>query len=272
LEKSSGAFDRHRARTTRRRFLVATFTAALAVLAVGGFYYRVHLFWWWYARRHPEANVKHAIQVRPMPPRAVPDDWVRCRVGRITLSLPPELAHDGAPHRKKNGYSFFQGDARVVGISAPMNAADFAPVLAPAANVWPGPAAFNVINLRLACYQADSDDFRCSMTPGEARWHAIRLTMRPLLEGRKPDFVETLFRKDLDGTIEFVGDRAVFACQTTDGAYSVIHLVDRRANADRLDSSGLSKHGHRRPGREREAINDRFNTARRVIHPSSPLS
>lgn len=235
-EDAQPPLDNRKAKTTRRRFLAATFAAALALLAVGGLYYRVHLLWWWYARRHPEVNAQHAIQIRPMPQRAVPDDWVRCRVGRIALSLPPELAQEGTPHRKKNGCSFFQGDAhdaRLVGISVPMNAADIAPLLAPAANVWPGPAAFNVINLRLACYQADSDDFRWSMAPREAGWHAVRMTMRPLLEGRKPDFVETLFRNDLDGMIEFAGDSAVFSWQTTNGACSYIHLVDRRANADR---------------------------------------
>ena len=211
---------------------IVAFGLVLLFVALTSLHYRFHLLWLSEARRLQLQNVQ-AVPDVPMPDSPMPENWVPCRVGEIELSLPPELAAKRIEKRGMGGpYVTFLDETRGVVIESPTNASDVADLLTIATKLSPQPERFTVPRLRLACYRASSDDFRWSMTPAEARWHAYCMATGRLLRLSSVTQTESLLGQHLDRVLLFSDDRADLEWQTNDGAWGTLHFIDRGKKLD----------------------------------------
>lgn len=208
-----------------RAMVVTVLVAGCTIAAAIAFHYRVHLFWR-YAESRLDLHDIEAVPNSPMPETAVPNGWVRCRVGCMEFSLPPELARNmTSPGHDKSIVLFMHGSRKVIVASHTTN--EFSDLLREASELCPTSQQFTLPSFRLACYQASSDDFSWSMTLEEVRWHAFCITMSGLTRLQSGGHTETLFRRDLDGIAHFDGDRASFDWQCKDGMCAgYTHLID----------------------------------------------
>lgn len=194
--------------------------------------FRFHLSWKYESGRLGLSTIR-ATPDRPMPESQSPDSWLRCRVGCVEFSLPPELANNKVV--KKNGTSpvTFMHDSRVVIVSMPENMSGFSDLLKTASKLSPHSQRFTLPRLRRECYQASSDDFRWSMTPEEVSWHAFCVTTSKLIRTHSDGYTESLFRRDWDGIAHFRRERVIFSWQSNVRMLGgSIHFVDHSENAD----------------------------------------
>jgi hypothetical protein len=231
---STGSREQRRqlGRFRLRTMVVVALVVGFGVVTLAVLHYRAHLLWRYEANRLGLQDVQ-AISDCPMPESPTPSGWIPCRVGCIAFSLPPELASN--PVAPKNGASFltFQHGSRAVVVAMPTAANEFSDLLKAASELCPESQGFTMPRLRRACYQASSDDFRWSMTPDEVRWHAFCITTRKLIRPKSVGHTESLLRRDLDGIIQFGGERAVFDWQSNDrncGGY--MHFIDHNEKID----------------------------------------
>lgn len=223
---------RHGGRFRSFTLAVVALVVVLGVVALIALQYRSHLFWRYEASRLGLHDVQ-AIPDRPMPDSPTPDGWLRCRLGCIEFSLPPELA--GNRGAQKNGASpvAFQHGSRAVVVALPTDASEFSDLLKTASELCPQSQRFTIPKLRRACYQASSGDFHWSMTANEVRWHAFCITMGKLMRFKSDGHTESCSRQDLDGIVHFGGERVVFDWQSNDctlGGY--MHFIDHGDKAD----------------------------------------
>ena len=166
-----------------------------------------------------------------MPESPTPDGWVRCRVGGIEVSVPPELANNRlTPKNVAPTFAYYQHDSRLVHVSPPADSSEAPGILKTASELCPWSERFSTMpRLRHACNQVSSDDFRWSMTPSEVRWHAFCITTGRLGQLSSHGHTESLFRIDADMLIHFYhsGAAAVdWQCtDSLDGGY--MNFVDR---------------------------------------------
>jgi hypothetical protein len=69
------------------------------------------------------------------------------------------------------------------------------------------------------CYQANSDDFRWSMTAKEVRWHVFLMTQKAVMRTASDRHIETLFRINLDAIACYRDHYATFQWQSSDGQH-----------------------------------------------------
>jgi hypothetical protein len=212
-------------RTPPSRFSAAK---TLLILAAAGalpllgalLHYRAHLLW----RLGGDQSVL-AIPTRTMPDTPPPEDWVECRFGPFDFTLPPELAEGARVRGDAGGAGLDATDgSRSFVVLVPTEPQDPAEVLASLRDdlhVPPQGQGLSVTRLRLASYQADSDDFRWSMTPQEVRWHTWCIGARFILAITRPSRAEYLLRDDLEGILDFNSDGSSvsFDWETADGRY-----------------------------------------------------
>jgi hypothetical protein len=205
--------------------LTALFAVALGLI----FYYRVHLWWWLCADRAQLSEVQ-AVPTGPMPDTPPPDDWLQCRVGSLAFKLPAamtkdiEVAKTGAPI-----FVFRDGSRRIILDLPRSENGDVLDIL----TMHPQAKGVSLPRLRLACYQASSDDFRWSMSPEEVSWHAWCITACVLLRHGNDGYVETMFRDDLDGIAHFNDGDAAFDWQSSEnGAWSFMSFRDFSGHLD----------------------------------------
>lgn len=215
----------------RHRSLFSWLVLAVVVLGVlAAYHYRFHLLWQYKAAQLGLRDV-HAIPDRTMCDAPTPAEWVRCRVGCVELSLPPDLAESRIV-RKDDSVVLFQQGARAVIVAVPTDTSGVSGILATASECCPEPQRFTMPKLRRACYQVGSDDFRWSMTPEEARWHAFRVAAGKLIRANPGGHTESMFREDLDGILH-IAQRGVFEWQSNKAAlWGYIHFVDREEKSD----------------------------------------
>lgn len=204
--------------------------AAVAVviaygIAVTGWHYRTHLFWWWQENRAGFPAIQ-AIPDHPMPTTPIPGDWIRCRVGSLELSLPPELAANRIVPNKGGAPVVFHDESRVMIVSAPEDMRDLSQLLNTATDLSPPSQPFTLPRLRLALYQVSSDDFCWSMTPEELKWHVFRITTSRLIRPDSVDYTESFSHTGLDGIAHFHGHRVAFDWQSSNGLGGYIHFRD----------------------------------------------
>lgn len=228
---NSVLLDQERAGRALRLFLVAI-VVLLAVMAATAWHYRYHL-WWLYGSSRLGLGEVQAIPDHPMPNIPTPQGWVRCRVGCVEFSLPPELAKNRAAPKNGAPIVTFQEGSRSVIVDLPRDEGELSDLLEIAAGLCPQSQRFTIPRLRRACYQASSGDFRWSMTPNEVRWHAFCIAMRKLMELIPDGYTESFFREGVEGIVHFGGERAVFEWETSDrrcGGY--MHFIDRTGKVD----------------------------------------
>ena len=210
---------------------VVVLITVLGVVASVVLYYRSHLFFRYEASRLGLHDVP-AIPDRPMSDSPTPDGWLRCRVGPIEFSLPPELADNRAAPNKGASFIKFEHGSRTVIVFLPTVASDVADLLKTASDLSPQSQRFTVPQLRRACYQASSDDFRWSMTPKEVRWHAFCIITGQLMRTKSHEYTESHVCQDFDGIIEFGDKRIFFEWQSNDRMWGTMHFIDREDKAD----------------------------------------
>lgn len=216
-----------------RLLTIGSVAFIVGVLVLTGLRYHTHLFWKYEEKRLGLQSIR-AIPDDPMPKTLIPDDWVRCRVGCVEFSLPYELA--ASETASANGSSLFlcQHGSRVVAVSACIDEYEVAGLLKAATHLCPGSQCYTMPSLRLACYQASSDDFSWAMTPEEVRWHAFCITTSQLIRPTSDGHTESLLRDDLEGIAHFFCEGAAFEWQSKvhmRGGYML--FTDRRETSDR---------------------------------------
>jgi hypothetical protein len=227
-----GEQRRHRGWVTPFSLVVV----GLLVMAVGALialHYRSHLFWRYTASRFGLNDIR-AIPDRPMPESPTPDGWLRCHVGCVEFSLPPELVRNRVAQQNGASTVMFQHGSRAVVVAVPTDASDVSGLLTTASELCPQSQRFTVPKLRRACYRASSADFRWSMTPSEVRWHAFCITTGKLIRSLSDGHTESFFREDLHGIVHFGDERTVLDWQSNDlplGGY--MHFIDRQDQADK---------------------------------------
>lgn len=167
-----------------------------------------------------------------MPDSPTPDNWLRCRVGSIEFSLPPELANNRLIQKNNSSLVVFQHGSRSVIVALPTNGSEFSELLNTASELCPEAQKFTLPMLRRACYRSSSGDFHWSMTSKEVRWHAFCLTTRRLIRSAADGHTESFTLQDLDGIIDFGGKRVGVDWQSNDGMCGNMVFGDRGDNVD----------------------------------------
>jgi hypothetical protein len=224
--------QRNRWRPGPRTMVAVALIVAVAGMAGIALFLRVHLFWRYTEHRLGWRGIQ-AIPNSPMPESPIPSTWVPCRVGCVEFKLPPELAGNRTLTDYGTPIVTFQHGMRGVIVFCPTDGSEFSEFLQMASDQCPGSQRFTLPKLRLACYQASSDDFRWSMTVGEVRWHAYRITTRKLIDTSTRS-TETLFQEGLDEILEFgLANRGVLEWWSSDPAcVGSMHIVDRSETLD----------------------------------------
>ena len=220
------------------RVIVVT-VIVLGIVVLTGYHYRYHLLWQYASIRPGFADVK-SIPSGPMPAIPIPGDWLACEVGCIRFSLPPELAENSTVHKPDGSLATFQDDTRTV-IVQTYDAEEFSGLFSclvmSASTLSPQPQTFTFPRLRQACYQTSADDFRWSMTPGEARWHSFCIATTKSIRIHSDGHTESLFGDDFDGFAHFHGSAVVFHWQCNRrGSGGYMHIIDR---GDREDTNWI---------------------------------
>lgn len=220
----------------RKHFrVIVVAVIVLGIVVLTGYYYRYHLLWQYESIHSGFADVK-SIPDRPMPAAPIPDDWVTCEVGCIRFSLPPELAENSTVQKPDGSLATFTGDARNVIVQTydPDEFSDiFSEFVRSASTLSPQPQTFTLPRLRQACYQTSADDFRWSMTPGEARWHTFCIATTELIRTHSDGHTESFFGDDFDGFAQFHGNAVEFHWQCNrSGSGGYMHIIDRGDGED----------------------------------------
>ncbi len=210
--------------------------ACFALAAGAALHYRVHILWWYSVRNDGLPDVQ-AIPNRPMPEVSVPDGWVQCRVGRLELSLPPELADNKVAAGNGSGLFAFLSDSRGVIVNTPTDAIGGEFVTAAGALCPASQQITSMPRLRLACYQASSSDFRWSMSPQEVQWHVFCITTGMLVRLGDEGHTEAMFREDMDGLIHFMDKRAALDLESTDGTCAT--YINFKENGEKIDPTWI---------------------------------
>ncbi len=167
--------------------------------------YRVHLFWRIALARNPELGDVRPIPIVAMPDVSVPEDWVRYRFGSLEFALPPELAKTAEPGRNGAATLFFNDQSHAMVVPLPTDSEDRIAFLQTTLTMPPEGKSLSQLELRLAWYQANPDDFRWSMSTNEVRWLVWRVIVGRLMRTKDEERAETLFRDDLEGVACFKG-------------------------------------------------------------------
>jgi hypothetical protein len=209
----------------RLRTLFVAFTLIALVLGLV-IHYRAHLAWCFAVSRLGLADVP-PLPVTPMPEAKVPEDWVACRFGSIQFSLPPGFVRSvqGSP---KGGMIGLRDDSHTMMISLPANQTATLDSLETDMEMPPEGQGLSMVMLRLACFQAGSDEFRWSMSPDQVRWFAWRMWIGRFMRLGSEQRAETLFRDDLEGVAYYRTGHAEFDWQAKESPTGgTIHFIDR---------------------------------------------
>jgi hypothetical protein len=208
----------------RRRLIYAACLAVLAAVGLAG-YFRYHLAWKYMEIWHGHA-VKEVTN-KPMPYVPVPDSWVATQVGEVKLMMPP---HDGPYYSSGSVVAYAVEDGEVV-VMASLDAREYVPHISArhAADASPLTAP----EFRLRMLQADSRDFRWTMTPHEARWHRYYMTEAPGWGHWLADSCEYWFDEVSHGVLLISGNNAFLEWQEADGNMAVqIHFANSTSAMD----------------------------------------
>lgn len=175
---------------------------------------------WKYAEARLDSDEVHAIPVSEMPQTDIPDDWASVRVDGMEFRLPSDVV-ETQDQPSPDLVIFQNGVGVMVMVARPADNGELYEMF-DVAKIRPELKGVTLPKLRWYCCQADSSDFRWSMTHGEVRWHAFCMTAGQLFWSRKFGRVETMFSDDFEGIIHFDGKFAFFSWedkQSKQGGY-----------------------------------------------------
>lgn len=181
------------------RRTTVTIAIAIGVFSLGAgllTYYRFHLSWV-YTSAMLDGDVQ-SVPVRALPIAPFPEDWPMVHVRGVSFHLPPGLPET---EEKVGNAVVFKQNGRSIGVIGPEDNSDLSGMLSAASKACPVPQEFTLPKLMAAWHQADSRNFRWTMTPQEARWHVFCASLGSAFQSRSVCWVETLYRDDVDGII-----------------------------------------------------------------------
>lgn len=200
-----------RRRATTRQIVISLIVLA-AVIGAG--------VWWWPHITWSFLIARNYVRIRSVPVSEMKaagktPGWFVCRIGPMSLKMPPELAESGDRSLGKASINFTDADMEVA-INVPFrNSAESqggAQQLA---------ATFHLSPIRILAesYRASSDDFRWTMSHAELHRHQILIGLGRSYPHALASAVETRFDDALEGLL-IMGDRRnfVFEWRTTSGA------------------------------------------------------
>jgi hypothetical protein len=211
IDSASADATPHREFHSGRLIAICLFLIVACVL-VFGYHYRLHFYWAFYASREPVVQQVHAVPVSSMPDSPVPDDWVHCRYGPLEFDLPQDLA-DKVDVKSQTLY--FKDEQRALLVAPLTDASEFMENLRkdlPPPRLGEG---LSWLDLHLATFRADYNEFRWSMSPDEVAWLSWRIGFN-LLRG-KTESVETIKHDDLEGFLAYSQFAGSFEWNTKDG-------------------------------------------------------
>lgn len=190
-----------------RIWKVAIIVGTLVLFIIISFRYWPHVHWK-YTEMRLDSHEVHAIPATVMPPTAVPADWLPYHFEGMEIRLPPGFKDRNTSGLTAKIESFGNG-SETIHVAMPMDAGEVYQLFG-FAKFHPEAAGLTIPRLRLLCYQADSTDFRWSMTSDEVRWHGFCMSAGQLFRLREVGRVETLFGDDIDGIAHFDGQSAIY--------------------------------------------------------------
>src|SRR6185295_8551652 len=106
--------------------------------------------------------------VAPMPVTGPTRSWYRCRIGPLSMRLPPDVVEH--QRRSKGGFVSLESEDRVVALTIPDDSSaqiqDFETL---AHQQFPRQQSASVVHLWADAYAKDARDFHWSMSPEEVR-------------------------------------------------------------------------------------------------------
>ncbi|HUT89164.1 MAG TPA: hypothetical protein VMY37_06695 [Thermoguttaceae bacterium] len=142
----------------KRRWLQFRLRTMLVAVAVFAFLLGMVVqfwphFWWRFGWTRAFRDVQR-IPTAPMSVAETPEDWVRCRFGRLELELPVCLAEGLQKRREAHSMIALKDDERQILLSLPDGPAAVASYVQAAAGDDPELRRLTPARLRLAMYQA----------------------------------------------------------------------------------------------------------------------
>ncbi|MSR58018.1 MAG: hypothetical protein EXS05_10120 [Planctomycetaceae bacterium] len=219
LRESHGRWSWRRPRTWIIGLTVLVVVMATSVLL----HFRHHLLWKY--KLQPLIGRIEPVPVSPMPVAGPTPGWYRCRIGPLSLRLPPKLVEKGK-RSAQGGAISFQDDDLIISIVMPRSDDSVSEALRVLNATSPNRHWSSYTQFRVDTYRADSDAFQWSMSSEEAREFNLRMATVFATRSSKHISVETRFDEEIEGLLAFdVDPRAVFSWQTTDGRMGAFMVI-----------------------------------------------
>lgn len=182
--------------------IVALVTMCFGIAVPLAWHYRFHLLWLVQERQFKS---KQLVPVRcvQLPEVAVPDEWVKCRVGCMEFNLPSVFATNIVyRHNTKEDVQFRFGE-KVVAIVEPMKTDD--PLLSISSKIFDTPDNLTFPHLEVLCYKMDYNRFIWSMTSSQVRQYMYLIALRRILyrSNEANCWMEYSLGGDIDMTVFF---------------------------------------------------------------------
>src|SRR5579872_1276575 len=193
-----------RRRPTKRQ--IAGSMCILAAVAAAGYWWSPHV-WWAYivARNHVTIP---SVPVAELKAPGKTEGWYDCRIGPLSLKLPPELIEKADSSTAKSTIEFKGRDVELsihIPYKVPETSRDSLALIASELKLSP-------TRLIAESYRASTDDFRWTMSHRALRRHQILLSLVGLFPHGMATSVETQFGASLEGIL-VIDDRTMAAFQ-----------------------------------------------------------
>jgi hypothetical protein len=200
-----------RRRATTKQVVISLIV--LAAVTAAGFWWWPHILWSFLIARN-QVRIPR-VPVTEMKSPGKTGGWYECRIGPLSLKMPPELAESADRALGKASIDFTDSDmemAIAVPFRNPPESQTGAQQMA---------AMFHMSPLRIIAesYCTSSDDFRWTMSKAELIRHQILLNMGRNYPHALASAVETRYDDAIEGLL-IIGDRrhVVFEWRTTSGS------------------------------------------------------
>lgn len=185
----------------------------LAAVAAASFWWWQHIAWSYLIARNQVRVPRVPVTEMKAPGRM--EGWFDCRVGPLSLKLPPNLAEGADRSLGKASINFTDPEMEMAIVVPFHNTPDSQ------AGVKQLAATFQMSPLRVVAesYRASTDDFRWTMSKAELTRHQMLVSLGRNYPHELASAVETRFDGPLEGLL-IIGDRrvAAFEWRTTSGS------------------------------------------------------
>ncbi len=211
-----------------RMILVVAFVA-IAIVATFGYHFRFHILWL-YAFNNSTEIANEISTNESMPKATIPEDWVECSVGTLSLRLPSELVED--TERSKSDLKSFQKGMKGVIVKASVLESDIAHLIQSAAVFdTRTKKVLTLPQLKFECCSIGEESFHWWSSPNEMARNLFLLSLRNELIGETVKSAEAFSRDEIEGIALFRDKHITIEWQSTIGDEAgYIHVINKDDN------------------------------------------